>query len=74
MDDRGVVVILENNIVGAGIDMIINFEYEKLINVEEKIVLQIEKFKYDGEKLVLKDDEQLLNEEELEKELENMLN
>ena len=74
MDDRGVVVILENNIVGAGIGMIINFEYEKLINVEEKIVLQIEKFKYDGEKLVLKDDEQLLNEEELEKELENMLN
>lgn len=74
MDDRGVVVILENNIVGAGIDMIINFEYEKLINVEEKIVLQIEKFKYDGEKLVLKDDEQLLNEKELEKELENMLN
>lgn len=67
MDDRGVVVILENNIVGAGIGMIINFEYEKLINVEEKIVLQIEKFKYDGEKLVLKDDEQLLNEEELEK-------
>ena len=74
MDDRGVVVILENNIVGAGIGMIINFEYEKLINVEEKVVLQIEKFKYDGEKLVLKDDEQLLNEEELEKELENMLN
>ena len=70
MGKKGIVVIKDNQIIASGINMVIDFEYDKLIEVDSNIAKQIEKFDYINGSLKLRDNETLLTESELEKEYE----
>ena len=70
MDKKGIVAIKNNQIIASGINMVIDFEYDKLIEVDTNVAKQIEKFEYKNKKIQLKDDEVLLSEEEYEASLE----
>ena len=68
--DKGIAVIKGNKIIASGINMVVDFEYDKLIEVDTNIAKQIEKFEYKNKKIQLKEDEVLLSEEEYEASLE----
>ena len=70
MDKKGIVAIKNNQIIASGINMVIDFEYDKLIEVDTNVAKQIEKFEYIDNKIQLKEDEVLLSNEEYEKSLE----
>jgi len=70
MDKKGLVIIKDNQIIASGINMVIDFDYDKLIEVDTNVAKQIEKFEYIVNKIQLKEDEILLSEEEYEKSLE----
>jgi len=65
MDKKGIVVIKDNQIIASGVNMVVDFEYDKLIEVDTNIAKQIEKFYFNGKELILKDGETLLTEREL---------
>ena len=65
MDKKGIVVIKDNQIIASGINIVVDFEYDKLIEVDTNIAKQIEKFYFNGKELILKDGETLLTEREL---------
>ena len=67
--DKGVVVIKDNQIIASGINMVVDFEYDKIIEVEFNVAKQIEKFEYKNNKIQLREDEVLLSEEEYEESL-----
>ena len=68
--DKGIAVIKGNQIIASGVNMVIDFEYDKLIEVDTNVAKQIEKFEYKNNKIQLKDDEVLLSNEEYEESLE----
>lgn len=70
MDNKGVVVIKNNEIIASGINMVIDFEYDEIIEVDYEVAKQIEKFEYKNKKIQLKEDEVLLSNEEYEASLE----
>ena len=70
MDKKGLVVIKNNEIIASGINMVIDFDYDEIIEVEYDVAKQIEKFEYKNKKIQLKEDEVLLSNEEYEKSLE----
>ena len=70
MDKKGLVIIKDNQIIASGINMVIDFDYDKLIEVDTNVAKQIEKFEYIDNKIQLKEDEVLLSEEEYEESLE----
>ena len=70
MDKKGVVVIKDSQIIASGINMVVDFDYDEIIQVEYDVAKQIEKFEYKNKKIQLKEDEVLLSEEEYEKSLE----
>ena len=70
MDKKGIVVIKNNQIIASGINMVVDFDYDKIIEVDTNIAKQIEKFEYKNNKIQLKEDEVLLSEEEYEASLE----
>ena len=70
MDKKGLVVIKNNEIIASGINMVVDFDYDKIIEVDTNIAKQIEKFEYKNNKIQLKEDEVLLSEEEYEASLE----
>ena len=70
MDNKGVVVIKDNQIIASGINIVIDFDYDEIIEVEYDVAKQIEKFEYKNKKIQLKDDEVLLSNEEYEESLE----
>ena len=65
MDKKGLVIIKDNQIIASGVNMVVDFEYDKLIEVDTNIAKQIEKFYFNGKELILKDGETLLTEREL---------
>ena len=70
MDKKGLVVIKNNEIIASGINMVIDFDYDEIIEVEYDVAKQIEKFEYKNKKIQLKEDEVLLSNEEYEASLE----
>ena len=70
MDKKGIVAIKDNQIIVSGINMVVDFDYDKIIEVDTNIAKQIEKFEYIDNKIQLKEDEVLLSEEEYEASLE----
>ena len=70
MDKKGVVVIKDSQIIASGINMVVDFDYDEIIEVEYDVAKQIEKFEYKNKKIQLKEDEVLLSNEEYEKSLE----
>ena len=70
MDNKGVVVIKDNQIIASGINIVIDFDYDEIIEVEYDVAKQIEKFEYKNKKIQLKEDEVLLSNEEYEASLE----
>lgn len=66
MDKKGIVAIKDNEIIASGINMVVDFEYDKIIEVDTNIAKQIEKYEYKDNKLQLKGDEILLSNEEYE--------
>ena len=66
MDNKGVVVIKDNQIIASGINIVIDFDYDEIIEVEYDVAKQIEKFEYKNKKIQLKKDEVLLSNEEYE--------
>lgn len=70
MDKKGLVIIKDDEIIASGINIVVDFEYDKLIEVDTNIAKQIEKFEYKNNKIQLKEDEVLLSEEEYEASLE----
>ena len=68
--DKGIAVIKGNQIIASGINMVVDFDYDKIIEVDTNIAKQIEKFEYIDNKIQLKEDEVLLSEEEYEASLE----
>ena len=70
MDKKGLVIIKDDEIIASGINMVVDFDYDKIIEVEYDVAKQIEKFEYKNKKIQLKDDEVLLSNEEYEKSLE----
>ena len=68
--DKGIAVIKGNQIIASGINMVIDFDYDEIIEVDTNIAKQIEKFEYKNKKIQLKEDEVLLSEEEYEASLE----
>ena len=68
--DKGIAVIKGNQIIASGINMVVDFDYDKLIEVDTNIAKQIEKFEYIDNKIQLKEGEVLLSEEEYEASLE----
>ena len=70
MDKKGIVAIKNNQIIASGINMVIDFEYDKLIEVDTNVAKQIEKFEYIDNKIQLKEDEVLLSNEEYEASLD----
>ena len=67
--DKGIVAIKNNQIIASGINMVVDFEYDKIIEVDYNVAKQIEKFEYKNKKIQLKEDEVLLSEEEYEESL-----
>ena len=70
MDNKGVVVIKDNQIIASGINMVVDFDYDEIIQVEYDVAKQIEKFEYIDNKIQLKEGEVLLSNEEYEASLE----
>ena len=70
MDNKGLVIIKDGEIIASGINMVIDFEYDEIIEVDYNVAKQIEKFEYKNKKIQLKDDEVLLSNEEYEASLE----
>ena len=70
MDNKGVVVIKDSQIIASGINIVIDFDYDEIIEVEYDVAKQIEKFEYKNKKIQLKEDEVLLSNEEYEASLE----
>ena len=70
MDKKGIVAIKDNEIIASGINMVVDFEYDKIIEVDTNIAKQIEKFEYKNKKIQLKEGEVLLSNEEYEASLE----
>lgn len=70
MVKKGLVIIKDDEIIASGINMVIDFEYDKLIEVEKHVAKQVDKFNYINGNLKLRDNETLLTESELEKEYE----
>lgn len=70
MDKKGLVIIKDNEIIASGINMVIDFEYDEIIEVDYNVAKQIEKFEYKNKKIQLKEDEVLLSNEEYEASLE----
>lgn len=70
MDKKGLVIIKDGEIIASGINMVIDFEYDEIIEVDYNVAKQIEKFEYIDNKIQLKEDEVLLSNEEYEASLE----
>ena len=70
MDKKGIVVIKNNEIIASGINIVVDFDYDEIIEVDYDVAKQIEKFEYKNKKIQLKDDEVLLSNEEYEESLE----
>ena len=70
MDNTGLVIIKDGEIIASGINMVIDFEYDEIIEVDYNVAKQIEKFEYKNNKIQLKKDEVLLSNEEYEASLE----
>ena len=70
MDKKGLVVIKDSQIIASGINMVVDFDYDEIIQVEYDVAKQIEKFEYKNKKIQLKEDEVLLSNEEYEESLE----
>ena len=70
MDKKGVVVIKDNQIIASGINIVVDFDYDEIIEVDFNVAKQIEKFEYKNKKIQLKEDEVLLSNEEYEASLE----
>ena len=70
MDKKGLVIIKDDEIIASGINMVVDFDYDKIIEVEYDVAKQIEKFEYKNKKIQLKEDEVLLSNEEYEASLE----
>ena len=70
MDKKGVAVIKDNQIIASGINIVVDFDYDEIIEVDFNVAKQIEKYEYKDDKLQLKEDEILLSNEEYEESLE----
>ena len=70
MDKKGIAVIKDNQIIASGINVVVDFDYDEIIEVDTNIAKQIEKFEYKNKKIQLKEDEVLLSNEEYEASLE----
>ena len=70
MDNKGVVVIKDSQIIASGINIVVDFDYDEIIEVDYDVAKQIEKFEYKNKKIQLKVDEVLLSNEEYEESLE----
>lgn len=68
--DKGIAVIKDNQIIASGVNLIVDFEYDKIIEVDYNVAKQIEKYEYKNNKIQLKEDEVLLSNEEYESSLE----
>ena len=66
MDKKGVAVIKDNQIIASGINLVVDFDYDEIIEVDFNVAKQIEKYEYKDNKLQLKEDEILLSNEEYE--------
>ena len=70
MDKKGVTVIKDNQIIASGINLVVDFDYDEIIEVDFNVAKQIEKYEYKDNKLQLKEDEILLSNEEYESTIE----
>ena len=70
MDKKGIVVIKNNEIIASGINIVVDFDYDEIIEVDFNVAKQIEKYEYKDNKLQLKEDEILLSNEEYESTIE----
>lgn len=70
MDKKGIVVIKDNQVIASGINLVVDFDYDEIIEVDFNVAKQIEKYEYKDNKLQLKEDEILLSNEEYEESLE----
>lgn len=70
MDKKGIVAIKNNQIIASGTNMVVDFNYDEIIEVDYEVAKQIEKFEYKNKKIQLKEDEVLLSNEEYEASLE----
>ena len=70
MDKKGIAVINDNQIIASGINLVVDFDYDEIIEVDFNVAKQIEKYEYKDNKLQLKEDEILLSNEEYEESLE----
>ena len=68
--DKGIAVIKDNQIIASGINLVVDFNYDEIIEVDYEVAKQIEKFEYKNKKIQLKEDEVLLSNEEYEASLE----
>ena len=68
--DKGIAVIKGNQIIASGINMVVDFDYDEIIEVEYDVAKQMEKFEYKDKKIQLKKDEVLLSNEEYEASIE----
>ena len=66
MDKKGIAVIKDNQIIASGINLVVDFDYDEIIEVDFNVAKQIEKYEYKDNKLQLKEDEILLSNEEYE--------
>ena len=70
MDKKGIAVIKDNQIIASGINLVVDFDYDEIIEVDFNVAKQIEKYEYKDNKLKLKEDEILLSNEEYESTIE----
>lgn len=70
MDKKGIAVIKDNQIIASGINIVVDFDYDEIIEVDFNVAKQMEKYEYKDDKLQLKEYEVLLSNEEYEKSLE----
>ena len=66
MDKKGIAVIKDNQIIASGINLVVDFDYDEIIEVDFNVAKQMEKYEYKDDKLQLKEDEILLSNEEYE--------
>lgn len=66
MDKKGIAVIKDNQIIASGINVVVDFDYDEIIEVDFNVAKQMEKYEYKDDKLQLKEDEILLSNEEYE--------
>ena len=66
MDKKGIAVIKDNQIIASGINVVVDFDYDEIIEVDFNVAKQMEKYEYKDNKLQLKEDEILLSNEEYE--------